>query len=344
LNTRRMIAGHGSARTARRAFTLVELLVVIGIIAVLIGILLPVLGRARAQARVVQCQSNLRQIGLALQMYTGQYSGFLPPGFNQNPAPPAGDGSVYNWTSLLVSMMDRKGATNSTQDLASGGATSSFRHVFLDPELQGNLSDFDPQNIAITHYLGHPRLLPNLLGGGTGTPDGYLISFGGQPNALLHCYRLARLKRSSEIVMVFCGSMSPVAGVSQYSAFSGTPYYRPRQDIPIGDFIDHGALAGASTHLIADWSRTGKRIDTPVDLTPMDAMTGGPSSLRFTNMDRDTNDRNFRFRHGANSDTMNALFGDGHCGSFQTNKRQLSVNPPTGGTLKCGNIMIDYPN
>ena len=61
-----------------RGFTLVELLVVIGIITLLIGILFPVLGRAREYARTIQCASNIKQICNAVLMYVNDNRGILP--------------------------------------------------------------------------------------------------------------------------------------------------------------------------------------------------------------------------------------------------------------------------
>lgn len=62
----------------KKAFTLVELLVVLAIIAVLAALLLPVLARARESARATACLSNLHQIGIALQIYVQENSNKLP--------------------------------------------------------------------------------------------------------------------------------------------------------------------------------------------------------------------------------------------------------------------------
>jgi general secretion pathway protein G len=64
--------------TGRRAFTLVELLTVIAIIALLAAIIFPAFSTARGRARQATCQSNLRQIGLGFQMYAQDYDGYLP--------------------------------------------------------------------------------------------------------------------------------------------------------------------------------------------------------------------------------------------------------------------------
>ena len=70
----------------RRAFTLIELLVVIAIIALLMGILIPALQRARKQGKEVVCRSNMRQIGLGAQLYAEEWDLFVPRGAAGNVA------------------------------------------------------------------------------------------------------------------------------------------------------------------------------------------------------------------------------------------------------------------
>src|SRR5271169_829570 len=92
---------HGSGRHARiafPAFTLIELLVVIAIIAILAALLLPALSRAKQKAKQAACINNMRQIGIALVMYAGEFKVY------PNCLTQAGS-SFYVWQPRLLSLM-----------------------------------------------------------------------------------------------------------------------------------------------------------------------------------------------------------------------------------------------
>src|SRR5688500_8838983 len=82
------------------AFTLIELLVVVAIIAFITAMLLPALTRARRQARIVTCASNMRQAFIALTMYAGDYKDHVwnyGPGAHDHRDPEAAASTPNNW-------------------------------------------------------------------------------------------------------------------------------------------------------------------------------------------------------------------------------------------------------
>lgn len=105
----------------RSGFTLVELLVVIGIIAVLVSMLLPVLSKAREAANRTACLSNLRQLGNLMRMYGVQYKDCCPLGTSiGNPS-----GVAYNATNLLLSyQISRTAGSGSEADSDTKSASN----------------------------------------------------------------------------------------------------------------------------------------------------------------------------------------------------------------------------
>lgn len=132
-----------------RAFTLVELLVVIGIIAVLISMLLPTLNKAREQAKSVQCLAQLRQCGQILYLYANQNHGYFPTMENQSPdkLPDGGYIGAFN---------DPPGTPDTTSHLITFSYTRSSLNRLVNPQGEdlrlpggGTNPEWDPGNIVI---------------------------------------------------------------------------------------------------------------------------------------------------------------------------------------------------
>ncbi len=289
------------------AFTLVELLVVIGIIAVLVGILLPTLGRARQSASKVKCMANLRQMGTALVMYTGENKGTLPVGFayvGANLRPGSYQGEGHDWTTLLVKVLSKRaGIGYDSQDRVST-TYAGIKEVFLCPDV--HIENKNPL-AALTHYSSHPRLMPDL-----GAADWYA----GSPLKSLRPYKIAKIKRSAEIAAIFEGTIEN-QGYMAHSTCDGLD--RRRQD--------------RKPYLTDDYSLDNTiNGNQPIDMNPG---IGGYVEAQHFNKDVPQNAGNVRFRHNNETQT-NCLMMDGHVETFSLNKstkkpdllrKNIYVNP-----------------
>lgn len=152
-------------------FTLVELLVVISIIAVLASMLLPVLGKARALALMIQCQGNAKQIILALSLYSDDANDILCPGYVSPPG--------TAWPTLTLTYFKPKGNTNIFAKIFSCPAEKnsfSYTQYGINTELTGVIQKSSSNNFFRKRTaVPSPSLAPNF--GDQAFPDTYAIVY-----------------------------------------------------------------------------------------------------------------------------------------------------------------------
>jgi len=225
----------------------VELLVVIGIIALLVGILMPALQRAREDARRTSCASNLRQIVTAWFMYANDNDGYICPSRDYSgacalPVPTPGQNFWIYW--------------DGGQDEFYGGSTNMTGY---DPT-QGFLWPYTGSR-AITACPSWTTLLPTNGQLGYGYNWIYFSYYDGDPhgggNRAFHFTRLSSINNSSQkVAFADCARFSPTAG------YSCTPFLdSPREQYPSFHARHNGVgnVAWVDGHVssqTASWLRT----------------------------------------------------------------------------------------
>jgi prepilin-type N-terminal cleavage/methylation domain-containing protein/prepilin-type processing-associated H-X9-DG protein len=303
-----------SPRSTNRAFTLVELLVVIGIIAVLIAIILPALNQAKAASNSTACLANLRQIGQTIQMYALANKGLLPYGYWNGANVPGGPGDpnkATDWAVLLTNTLaSRQHGLSYTDEAGKSGGT---KELFRDKDtVEGN---------AVTHYSAHPRLMPDL-----NDVDVAIAILTGQ-TVYLKPYKLAKIRRASEVVVIMDGTQIRTLPGSTDPNLWGAYATTYKLD---GSARYQGPTANGRSYLLFDWpgATNDKSID-PGPNTDASAVAGG-----LTGPDGNIRWRHMRFKQA------NFLFCDGHAEPRALKKASVGA---TEGVcdLKRGNINVN---
>ena len=215
-----MTTGCVLSRPAKRpgGFTLVELLVVIGIIAVLISILLPALGRARAQANSVACLSNMRQLGTSLIFFENEHNGYVPKAFFNEEASPGGPkwqwaNPLYGWEHVLLDYM--KGSQKTFRCPADDTSILRYNSAYWD----------DP---ALASVWDQPLTADNVAGS-------YRLNISDMGSAL-YAIKSTQLRKSTESI-VFCDGKA--SGFNQLATWdTGESEIWPKMEDNIGKNID----------------------------------------------------------------------------------------------------------
>jgi prepilin-type N-terminal cleavage/methylation domain-containing protein/prepilin-type processing-associated H-X9-DG protein len=322
----------GFSLRSARGFTLVELLVVIGIIALLMSILLPALNKARSAASLVQCQSNLKQLGIATRLYASVNRDSLPYGFWDGSRLDGTDSGgksarASHWVLLLQSAMNSKAGANWNDATNSKANTSKLRDLFLCPDGPQDQNKGD-NNSGVTYYECHPVLMPFLY------INGSKFEFYGTGRV----YKVSEVKRSAEVAMLWDASV-------YFDAGSGV--WKTGSEVPVGLNVDYGPIYSSNTNAYNE--STGfvnpkatdpneQNRNRSVMMTPN---LGGAIQSPFAgkiNADVDTNVHNLRFRHRRDT-ALNALMLDGHVETFTYDKKK-PANDANVTTFKRANLYV----
>ncbi len=184
----------------KHAFTLVELLVVIGIIALLMAILLPALSKARQSAQVVICASHLREIGIACFNYAADNKGKLPI--------PQGGGGDWNNTKYSAILMKPDNAYNGQMDFGFGTLAPYMPGPAVAQQLFLCPADSEPRYCAFPPYPPMPTLALPLTVDATIPRNfsyGFTLKLFGTPLPIsqdLTGIKISEIRRPSDKLMV----------------------------------------------------------------------------------------------------------------------------------------------